>query len=82
MPIRKRGRYFRCRIRDGVSPPVRFDREAESGRNKPLRVVVETSDAIGHEAFLKASARPELGVEGVGERSDCGDLGLPMGHFW
>lgn len=62
--------------------PVRFDRVAESGRNRPLRVIVETADGQEHEVFLKVSARPELGVEGLANEAlaAClaGDLGLPI----
>lgn len=62
--------------------PTRFDRPAESGRNLPLLVAVETSDGAEHEVFLKASGRPELGVEGLANEAlaAClaGDLGLPI----
>ena len=61
---------------------VRFDRVAESGRNKPVRVAVETEDGEEHEAFLKFSGRPELGVEGLVNEllavMLAGDLGLPV----
>jgi hypothetical protein len=43
---------------------------------------VETSDGAEHEVFLKASGRPELGVEGLANEvlAAClaGDLGLPI----
>lgn len=62
--------------------PVRFDSIAESGRNRPLRISVETADHSEHDVFLKASARPELGVEGLAnELLACclaADLGLPV----
>jgi hypothetical protein len=45
--------------------PTRFDRPAEAGRNVPLLVAVETNDGAEHEVFLKASGRPELGIEGL-----------------
>lgn len=62
---------------------VRFDRLAESGRNEPLRVVVEMDDdAIEREVFLKPSGRPEVGVEGMANEllAACvaGHLGLPV----
>lgn len=62
--------------------PTRFDRPAEAGRNIPFLVVVETSDGAEHELFLKASSRPELGIEGLANEAlaAClaGDLGLPI----
>ena len=62
--------------------PVRFDRIAEAGRNRPLLVTVETADGAEHEVFLKVSARPELGIEGLSNEllAAClaGDLGLPI----
>ncbi len=62
--------------------PVRFDRVADSGRNQPLRVAVETDDGEEHEVFLKASGRPELEIEGLANEvlAAClaGDLGLPV----
>jgi hypothetical protein len=62
--------------------PLRFDREAEAGRNKPLRIVVEADDGSEHEVFLKISAKPELGVEGLANEAlaAClaGDLELPI----
>lgn len=62
--------------------PVRFDRLAESGRNRPLRVTAETTDGQEHEIFLKASAGPELGIEALANEAlaAClaGDLGLPI----
>ena len=50
-------------IRRAVS--TRFDRPATAGRNLPLLVAVETNDGAEHEVFLKASERPELGIEGL-----------------
>lgn len=45
---------------------IRFDRLAEGGRNEPLRVVVEMfDDGTEREVFLKPSARPEVGIEGM-----------------
>lgn len=62
--------------------PIRFDRLAESGRNKPLRILVETDGNEEREVFLKFSGRPELGVEGLANEllASClaGDLGLPV----
>lgn len=62
--------------------PVRFDRVATTGRNKPLLVTVETDDGIEHEAYVKASARPELGIEGLANEALAAclaaDLGLPI----
>ncbi len=62
--------------------PIRFDRLAESGRSQPLRVVVETEDGVEHEACLKCSGRPELGVEGLANELVASllaaDLGLPV----
>jgi hypothetical protein len=62
--------------------PIRFDREAETGRNRPLRIAVVTDDGVEHEVFLKMSGRPELGVEGLANELLAavlaGDLGLPI----
>jgi hypothetical protein len=62
--------------------PIRYDRVAEAGRNRPLLITVETDDGVEHEAFLKASGSPELGVEGLANEavaaSVAGDLGLPI----
>src|SRR5438128_1888644 len=62
--------------------PTRFDRPAEAGRSIPLLVAVETGDGVEHEVFLKASGRPELGIEGLANEAlaAClaGDLGLPI----
>ena len=62
--------------------PVRFDRISESGRNRPLRVLLETADSQEHEAFVKVSAAPELGVEGLANEALAAclaaDLGLPI----
>lgn len=61
---------------------VRFDRLAEQGRNEPLRVTVETEDGEELEVFLKPSARPEMGIEGMANElfAACiaGHLGLPI----
>jgi hypothetical protein len=61
---------------------VRFDGVATSGRNRPLRVAVETSDGQEHDTYLKASGRPELGIEGLANEllAAClaGDLRLPI----
>jgi hypothetical protein len=62
--------------------PIRFDRVADAGRNRPLLVTVETTDGAEHEVFLKFSGRPELGVDGLANEllAVClaGDLGLPV----
>ncbi len=61
---------------------VRFDRLAERGRNEPLRVTVEVDDGDELEVFLKPSARPEVGVEGMANElfAACvaGHLQLPI----
>lgn len=60
---------------------VRFDRLAEQGRNEPLRVAVEVNGGEELEVFLKPSARPEVGIEGMANElfAACiaGHLGLP-----
>lgn len=59
-----------------------FHDEAEYGRTRPLRVSVRSDDGERHEAFLKLSARIEVGVEGLSNEvlAACvaGDLGLPI----
>lgn len=61
---------------------VRFDRQTVTGRNQPLHVVVETSDADQHEVVLKPSLPNELGVEGLANELLgsllAADLGLPV----
>lgn len=61
---------------------VRYDGESGAGRNKPLRVVVETDDGIEHEVFLKPSGRPELSVTGLANEAlaacIAGKVGLPV----
>lgn len=61
---------------------VRFDRLAERGRNEPLRIAVETEHGEEREVFLKPSARPEIGIEGMANEliAACigGHLGLPV----
>ncbi len=61
---------------------IRYDRLATSGRNMPLLVSVETEDGVEHDAFLKPSARPELGCEGLLNEALAAclaaDLGLPV----
>jgi hypothetical protein len=62
--------------------PIRFDRRAETGRNRSLLVAVETDDGREHEVFLKASGAPELGAEGLMNEALAArlaaDLGLPV----
>jgi hypothetical protein len=62
--------------------PTRFDRVAESGRNQPLRIAVETADGREHDVFLKVSGRSEVGVEGLANEALAAclaaDLGLPV----
>ncbi len=59
-----------------------FHDEAEHGRTRPLRVSVRTGDGESHDAYLKLSARIEVGVEGLSNEviAAClaGDLGLPI----
>ena len=63
---------------------VRFDGvvDVEAGRNQPLMVTVEDASGEEAEVFLKPSARPELGVEGLANEvlAACvaGQLGLPI----
>jgi hypothetical protein len=61
---------------------TRYDRVAEAGRNRPLRVVVETQDGEEYEVFLKPSGRPELSVTGLAHEviAACiaGRVGLPV----
>ncbi len=66
----------------GLALATRYDRVAEAGRNRPLRVVVETQDGKEYEVFLKPSGRPELSVTGLAHEviAACiaGRLGLPV----
>ena len=63
---------------------IRYDGTVSSqfGRNEPLRVVAETDDGEEIEVFLKISARPELGVEGLANELIAafiaGQLNLPI----
>jgi hypothetical protein len=61
---------------------VRFDRPAEAGRTRPILAVVETSDGVEHEVYLKASGAPDLGVEGLANEAIAAllaaDLSLPI----
>ena len=61
---------------------VRYDGESGAGRNRPLRVVVETDDGAEHEVFLKPSGRPELSVAGLAHEAlaacIAGRVGLPV----
>ena len=61
---------------------TRFDRLAEQGRNQPLRITVEVDGGEELEVFLKPSARPEIGIEGMANElfAACvaGHLGLPI----
>lgn len=65
-----------------LATAVRYDRDAEAGRNRPLRVAVETADGDEIEVFLKPSGRPELSVSGLAHEviSACiaGQVGLPI----
>jgi hypothetical protein len=45
--------------------PLRYDRPAESGRTKPLRIAVETDDGVEHDVVLKPSSGPECSVESL-----------------
>lgn len=60
---------------------IRFDRVVNVGRTRPLRVTVEHG-AEEIEVYLKCSARPALGVEGLANEIIAallaGDLGLPI----
>lgn len=55
---------------------------AEAGRNRPLRVAVQTEDDEIHDAFLKPSARREVGIAGMAVEAVAamlaGDLRLPV----
>lgn len=61
---------------------VRYDGEAGAGRNRPLRVAVETTAGDEYEVFLKPSGRPELSVAGLANEalSACiaARVGLPI----
>jgi hypothetical protein len=61
---------------------TRYDRVSEAGRNRPLRVLVETQDGEEYEVFLKPSARPELSVTSLAHEviAACigGKVGLPV----
>lgn len=65
-----------------VATAVRFDRDAGAGRNRPLRVAVETAEGDEVEVFLKPSGRPELSVSGLAHEvlAACiaGHVGLPI----
>jgi hypothetical protein len=64
-----------------VATAVRYDRDAEAGRNRPLRVTAEVDDEE-IDVFLKPSGRPELSVTGLAHEviAACvaGRLGLPI----
>lgn len=61
---------------------IRYDGESGAGRNRPLRVVVETNDGAEHEVFLKPSGRPELSVQSLAHEAlaacIAGRVGLPV----
>lgn len=61
---------------------VRYDGQASSGRNQPLRATVETSDGEEYEVFLKVSGMKEVDTEGLANEvlAAClaGDLNLPI----
>lgn len=67
-------------IRRGLA--TRYDRIADSGRNQPLRVVVELPDGEEVEVMLKPSGRQELGIEGVTNEAVAAclaaDVGVPV----
>lgn len=44
---------------------IRFDKLATSGRNKPLRVAVETNDGAEHEVVMKPAGWKELTIKSV-----------------
>src|SRR5262249_24927187 len=60
---------------------IRFDRQADAGRNRPLRVGVQTPDNNEHDVFLKPFGPPEIGLEGMANEVVAAclaqDLGLP-----
>lgn len=61
---------------------TRFDRLAENGRTKPLRVAVLSADGMEHEVVLKVSAGSECSIEGLTNEMLssllAADLGLPV----
>jgi hypothetical protein len=61
---------------------TRYDRVAEAGRNRPLRVVVEADEGVEYEVFLKSSGCPELTVTSLAHEvlAACiaGQVGLPV----
>lgn len=61
---------------------VRYDRPADSGRTRPLRVAVELADGAEHDVFLKPSAAPNLDIGGLASEAlvACigGHLGMPL----
>lgn len=65
-----------------LATAIRYDRDAEAGRNRPLRVAVETADGDEMEVFLKPSGRPELSVSSLAHEviAACiaGRVGLPI----
>ncbi|WP_260598239.1 HipA family kinase [Sphingomonas endolithica] len=58
---------------------IRFDRLAERGRNEPLRVTAETDQGDEIEVFLKPSARPEIGIEGMANEIFAACVGSHVG---
>lgn len=65
-----------------LAEAVRYDGESGAGRNRPLRVVVETAAGDEHEVFLKPSGRPELSVASLAHEAlaacIAGRVGLPV----
>ena len=61
---------------------VRFDKLADNGRSKPLRVVIETQDNKEFEVVMKPSCGLELGVEALANEMlgslVAVNLGLPV----
>jgi hypothetical protein len=61
---------------------TRYDRVAEAGRNRPLRVAVEAEDGQEYDVFLKSSGCPELSVTSLAHEAlaacIAGKVGLPV----
>lgn len=62
--------------------PQRFDRMADNGRTKPVRVTVATDDGVEHDVVMKVSSGDECSEEGLMNEMLgsllAADLGLPV----
>ncbi len=57
----------------------RYDKLSDSGRNRPLRVVVETDDGMTHEAIMKPPGWRELTISSVAKELISSAVGALVG---